>query len=425
MRKIMSIALKAVFAVMLFSKGVYASEIDILLDKLVEKNVLDGYEAQEIRIGTQEEVKKEISRGEHKTLPMWLQMVTISGDVRLRYQYSDNENLAYTRQRGRYRLRLFVNGKINEKVFTGFGFASGENSDPRSTNQTFKDNFGKKNVYIDYVYAEYYPYEWLSIMGGRNKNPIWMTNDMLWDADINPEGFNLKAEAAPNSATKLSTLGGFFILNEIANSYKDPYVLYIQQTLSHRNDANTFAFKSGVTYYDFRNIKDNSTLNYRPSITDGYQQSNSVSGGKYQKNYRVANIDVELKYNLVDPVSLPLVNRSINHIGFFSSYNLNTAIGNARNGWIVGFRFGQEKVEDAGEFQFVYSYRKLEADSWLDTYPDSDFYGGSTNVKGNKFTLTTGILRAFALNFNYFISKPVKGTLKKEKLFQADVNLKF
>ncbi|HAN05530.1 MAG TPA: hypothetical protein DCQ25_09880, partial [Elusimicrobia bacterium] len=116
-----------------------AGELDLLLDRLVEKNVIDPGEAQEIRIGTQEEVKKEISQQRHATLPMWLQTMKLRGDVRLRYQFNDNHNKALTQHRGRFRLRFFADAKVNEKVYMGFGFASGSSADPRSTNQTFGD----------------------------------------------------------------------------------------------------------------------------------------------------------------------------------------------------------------------------------------------------------------------------------------------
>src|SRR3989338_8208200 len=97
-----------------------AGELDLLLDRLVEKNVIDPGEAQEIRIGTQEEVKKEISQQRHATLPMWLQTMKLRGDVRLRYQFNDNHNKALTQHRGRFRLRFFADAKVNEKVYMGF-----------------------------------------------------------------------------------------------------------------------------------------------------------------------------------------------------------------------------------------------------------------------------------------------------------------
>lgn len=403
---------------------VYAGEIDGLLDKLVEKNVLQGWEAQELRINTQEEVKREISEGTHKTLPLWLQTITLGGDIRLRYQESRNKNLPYERQRGRYRVRFFASTKVNEQVIAGFGFASGENSDPRSTNQTFKDNFGKKGLYIDYVYAEYYPYSWLSLAGGRNKNPLWMSSDMLWDSDINPEGVNFKTEFSPSSLFRLQSTGGFFILNEAASAKNDPYARYLQQFFSLRDYDSVFSIKAAITYYDFKYIKGKTPLNYRPSTGEGYLNSNSVLGGKYMYFYRPATLDAEAQANIANPVKIPLVNWNISNAALFGGFVRNTAISHGNIGWLAGLRFGQEKVEDAGQFQFSFSQRRMEKDAWLDTYPDSDFYGGSTGVKGLEYILTVGMLRNFSIVLDYYDSIPI-GSTKRERLFQADINFKF
>ncbi len=65
---------KALFLIALFAAAApaRAGELDILLDRLVDKSVLEPGEAQEIRIGTQEELKKEISQQRNATLPMWV-----------------------------------------------------------------------------------------------------------------------------------------------------------------------------------------------------------------------------------------------------------------------------------------------------------------------------------------------------------------
>jgi len=78
-----------------------------------------------------------------------------------------------------------------------------------------------------------------------------------------------------------------------------------------------------------------------------------------------------------------------------------------------------------GDFQFVYSRRWLEKDSWLDAYPDSDFYSGATDVKGDRYTLSYGIARDFAISANYFNSKPIKNNKKEEKIIQIDIITKF
>ena len=405
-----------------------AGELDILLDRLVEKNVIDPGEAQEIRVETQEETKKEISQQRHSTLPMWIQAMKLRGDVRLRYQFNDNKNKTYNQHRGRYRLRFFVDGKVNEKVYMGFGFASGSSADPRSTNQTFTDNNGKKNLYIDYVFAEYNANDSLAFTAGRTKNPLWMTHDMLWDTDVNLEGLSARLNYQVDDNWQLFSNAGFIMLNESASDPQDPYMLFAQPGLSWRDAGGVYDFKAGAAVYAFRHQKHSAALNHRPAVADGYQQANTLVGGKYKYGYDAITPEFEFNVNILEPVTMPvlgLFGYEVTYAGLFGSQV--KALGHSKNSsaWIAGVKLGQRKVEDAGQWQLRWSLRRLEKDAWLDNYPDSDFYGGSVGVKGSEVLLTLGLLRDFALDLDYYRTAPISGSLKSERLFQADINLKF
>ncbi|HBA60542.1 MAG TPA: hypothetical protein DCZ92_06945 [Elusimicrobia bacterium] len=405
-----------------------AGELDLLLDRLVEKNVLDGGEAQEIRIGTQEEVKKEISQQRHAALPMWVQTLKFRGDVRLRYQYNDNENKKFEQHRGRYRLRFFVDSKVNEKFYTGFGFASGSSADPRSTNQTFGDNNGKKNLYIDYVFAEYNASENLAFSAGRTKNPLWLTSDMLWDADVNLEGISVKVNYPLNYNWRFFATAGYAVLGESLNKTQDPGLLYAQPAVGWHDDDGVYDFKAGAALYGFDHQKHKVPFAYRPSTADGYLQSNTLKGGRYKYGYDSISPEVELNANILDPVAMPLFGLfgyNITYAGLFGNYLQTFDHGAGNKGWIAGLKLGQRKVEDAGQWQFGWSLRQLQKDAWLDNYPDSDFYGGSTGVQGQRYQLALGLMRDFALNLSWFDARPLGGALKRERLLQADINLKF
>ncbi|HCC48667.1 MAG TPA: hypothetical protein DEQ38_11220, partial [Elusimicrobia bacterium] len=243
-------------AVLFFSAAMpaRAGELDLLLDRLVEKNVIDPGEAQEIRVGTQEEVKKEISQQRHATLPLWLQTMKLRGDVRLRYQFNDNHNKALTQHRGRFRLRFFADAKVNEKVYMGFGFASGSSTDPRSTNQTFGDNNAKKSLWIDYVFAEYNASDNLALTAGRTKNPLWLTSDMLWDTDVNMEGLSARVSLPVNYNWDIFANAGFMALAESSSDPKDPYMLFAQPGVTWRDNDGVYDMKAGAAVYAFNNI---------------------------------------------------------------------------------------------------------------------------------------------------------------------------
>lgn len=396
----------------------HAGELNILLDRLVHKKVLEPGEALEIQAGT-------LPRPD---LPAWVQTLKFRGDMRLRYQYNDNENKQLTQHRGRYRLRFSVDAKANDRVSAGFGFAGGSSADPRSTNQTLTDNFGKKNLYIDYAFAEYKASKKLYLAAGRIKNPLWLTNDMLWDTDINMEGLSARFNGPLSHNWKFFANAGYLVLNELPNSTQDPGLLFAQPGLSWTDPGGVHDFKAGAAVYGFNHLKHSLPLNYRPSLADGYQRVNTLASGKYKYSYNAVSPELEFNVNILKPLPLPLLSAlgwKLSYIGIFGNYVQALDHGGDNQGGIGGLKLGQRKVEDAGQWQLRYTVRRLGKDAWLETYPDSDFFGGSTGVKGQEALLALGLLKDFVLELDYYSARPIGGSLKRERLFQVDINVKF
>ena len=167
---------------LLFNYGIVpakAAEVDVLINKLVEKRLLTNEEATQLlkemqKEGTRQEttvketaekVAKETAQKTVKKeseswakLPKWVNRLHFKGDFRLRYQYQDkklDDGTKTKRNRGRYRWRFGVVADVTQdrKVKVGFGLASGS-GDPRSTNQTFTNGFETPDARIDYAYAQ-------------------------------------------------------------------------------------------------------------------------------------------------------------------------------------------------------------------------------------------------------------------------------
>jgi len=213
----------------------YAAEVDVLINKLVEKGILSQQEAgqllnemqkegarQETTVKeTAEKVAKETAqkavKEESKTwakLPTWVDRISVKGDFRLRYQYEDikaDNGDVTNRNRGRYRWRLGVVADVTEdkKWQVGFGLASGS-GDPRSTNH---NDFETPDARLDFAYAQYQPFKEWKIIGGQFKNPIYQTKDLVWDSDIRPQGvtapFNYKVNDQFGHQVGDEVLAGF------------------------------------------------------------------------------------------------------------------------------------------------------------------------------------------------------------------------
>lgn len=72
-----------------------------------------------------------------------------------------------------------------------------------------------------------------------------------------------------------------------------------------------------------------------------------------------------------------------------------------------------------------YSYRRLEKDAWPDVFPDSDFHGGDTNVRGHEAIVNFALWKNIWLALDYYRSQRIVDLKQKENLFQFDFNVKF
>ena len=129
------------------------------------------------------------------------------GDMRLRYEYRGgrfpsndpiNPNDWQELERERYRLRLGLRGTLLDDWFFGLRLETSANA--RSTNVTFGDDTsttspggggpfakGSDGIYVGQAYGGYKGFPGFTFTGGRMPNPF-VTTQLLWDVDINPEG---------------------------------------------------------------------------------------------------------------------------------------------------------------------------------------------------------------------------------------------
>ena len=167
-----------------------------LLDALVKKGVLSDQEAEDIRASAAKEYAQtpagRLSISDHIT------NLKLYGDARFRFEYLDEKpenqtlgatsglgNHATTTERNRYRVRVGADYTFTDNFKAGFELESSSAND--SANQTFGGGYNKFSINVGLLYLQYKPVDWLTLTGGKQRNPIY-TTDLTWDPDINPEG---------------------------------------------------------------------------------------------------------------------------------------------------------------------------------------------------------------------------------------------
>jgi len=388
-----------------FSGTAGAGEIDILVHKLVEKGVLTPAEAQTLLAETKQEVKTQMAKAKLDTVPEWMQRITLKGDFRLREQYQKRDE-SEDRWRARIRARLGLEAMVNEKAKLGIGIATGQN-DPRSTNLTLSDSSGADDIKFDFAYGQYMLTDWLTLTGGKFKNPIWTSwSDLIWDTDINPEG------VAAQFAGKHGNWGwfvnsGYVVLDEYSGSGSDPFMLFVQPGFDY--------FFSDKTNLRFAGIHYNTT-HTEGAVLDYSSESNTGATTGLEYEYDLFGATAQLNMLSLHP--------RVACTSVFADYIYNTDPDDDETGWLVGFGLGEEKIKERGQWQLRYSYRKLERDAVPDILPDSDFFGGATNAKGHEGVLEYGIGKNMSLALDYYKTEQDEGDLE-EDLLQFDWNFRF
>ncbi len=410
MKKIIFSTIAGVVMSLALANQSFSGEINILVNKLVEKGILTPVEAQIILDETKAEVAKEVAQGESYALPKWVQNIKFKGDLRTRYQWEKRKG-SEERHRARIRFRLGSEIKVTDGVKVAAGLATG-GTDPRSTNETLDNTFETSDIRLDYAYAQYAPLSWLTLLGGKIKGtPFWTPSDLLWDSDINPEGIAVNLNHALSSNIDGFFNAGLFILDEASSDTSDPF-MYVLQPGFDAKISDDINLKTAVSYYGFDNIK-GSTLDHSSG-------TNSLSGGVLQYNYDSFGVSAELGFKN------PLGIEAVPYFALLGEYINNFDPSSDNNGFLVGCAVGEKKVGKKGQWQAKYLYRRLERDAFPDTFPDSDFYGGETNAKGHEAIFQYGLLDNVILGFDYYYTEPIKGATKnKEHIFQTDVVFKF
>lgn len=423
---------------LLFNFGIVpsnAAEVDVLINKLVEKGILSQHEAGQLlkemqKEGTRQEtaVKKTAEKVAKETaertvkkesqnwakLPNWVNRIHFKGDFRLRYQYQDkkkSDGTKINRNRGRYRWRFGAVADVTEdkKWQMGFGLCSGS-GDPRSTNQTFTNDFETPDARIDYAYAQYQPFRQWKIIGGQFNNPLYKTKDMVWDSDIRPQGVAAPLKYKVNDRFGFFLNPALFVLQEFKAKEETAWMFVLQPGVRIKPTNGTWIKLAGAWYLN-RDVQGNQ-FEYSSGT------NSTDANGHLLDNYSSVALDGEFGFKFSGPVQ---------KLAFFGQF-IKSDADNDNVGWLAGVKFGRS-LKKFGDWVFEYNYRRLEKDAVLDFMPDSDFYGGKTNAAGHELEFKFGLAKHVSLAMDYYNTRKIDyagdKTDEPENVFQFDVKFKF
>jgi hypothetical protein len=345
----------------------------------------------------------------------WAARTQVKGDVRVRQEtvHAQNSGSKGDQNRQRIRARVGFYSQINPQVDTGIRIATGSGDDARSTNQSMDNYFDKKQLWLDQAYIDFHPaaVKNLHLIGGKMNQPWVSEGDVIWDGDINPEGFAATYKYPLGASAELFGSAGYFNLKDNVDgegyAFQHDLRLYSGQFGARFAPIDGIKATLGASLYAYDNDNDSACGS---ATTTPCQLS---ANGNTTRDFRLYEGFGQLDFgNLPVPLSL------------YGQYVVNQATdSNEDTAWLTG---AKTKV---GDFSFDYNYRDVQRNAVVGAFTDSDFANGYTASRGHKFKVAYDIDKNFALGATYFMARSdaASGSRKDADIdtLQLDLEAKF
>jgi hypothetical protein len=332
----------------------------------------------------------------------WTDRIDLYGDFRLRYEGIESEGFE-RRDRSRFRARFGVTGQVNDSVKVIFQLCSGGDN-PVSCNQSFDEGVSTKDLSIDLAYVDWQATDELNVYAGKMKNPLYRAGSapLVWDGDLNLEGFSAKY----SGDLFFATLGAFSIEERAVT---DDSLMYAGQFGMTFGMGKKSKLTAGLGYFAYTN-----TIGNEPFFF-GIPLGNSVNGdGNYIYDYKDTEVFAQFDSALRNwPLSI------------YAHVVQNNGASEGDMGYAVGAKLGAAKAK--GKLEFSWTYMDVEADSVVAAFNDSDFAGARTDSSGSLIKAKYALAKNIILGGTFFVNEIDKssGDARDYDRLQLDIEFKF
>jgi hypothetical protein len=441
------------------------SEIKQLRGELKQQRSVDS--ATQAQAERAEEQAKSVAR--KSSGADWVSKFTPFGDIRVRHEgfynqptKKDGDGSGPTvtaRNRERLRYRLGLKYTYSDEVSATVRLASGDPNDPISTNETLDGNFGRKHINLDWAFFTLTPGKTfgirpgiVSVTAGKFPNPMFRTDEMVFDEDLSPEGFSETVQLLDKPIGALDQVklhAEQWTFKETSNA-EDGWMFGGQVNPTwHLGD---WLFEGGLAQYSWLN-PDSIAVATSKNSTAFTSSGAPVANSGFNSQLKNTNLVVEKKIqppavngktpaaftsitgfqsgfnqsNLTLAATLPNVLGTM-PIKLYGDYVYNwDAVNDEAHGWQAGARLGQTKVR--GDWSAYSFYEHLGQEAAISAFTYSDFGLGGTNVEGPVVGLDYQLLNPLTLtarsHFTNFIDRPAGMTNPTLIRLQLDALVKF
>lgn len=272
---------------------------DPVVDMLVQKGIITQAEAVKVQGEIAARQTNAVYNQASQSQSIWkvsdaIKSIQLFGDLRLRYEYRGADNIpgnspdTYYRERFRYAFRVGLRGDLFDQFSYGIRLDTANN--PRSPWDTFgtsstggsvtPSDKNSSGIYLGQVYLNWHPTDWFEMTGGRMPQPLY-TTPMLWDSDINPEGFFEKFKYSAGNVDMFVDFGQFDYQNPTSAAQlptSDTFLL-TWQLGANVKIGKDMSFKVAPVVYTYAGVGTSGGLN-ETFVGQGFNGQNvGVPGG--------------------------------------------------------------------------------------------------------------------------------------------------
>ena len=316
-----------------------------------------------------------------------------SGDFRLRYENTENQEPGLKLFEGRHRevvrFRAGMTKQINESLNFGARIATGSSDDPNTADVTLGNFVDDLEISLDQLYLEWAGTDFL-FKGGKFPNPFRRT-DLVWDGDVNPQGVSGSYSFSQNA--KLT--GMFSIIDEHSTSRIPDSQMFGGQFEFTTKPSDNVSFTLAGGYYDY----DITSLTASHSDAGDTRSNNVIFDSTGAATAYVSDFD------LLDIIAV------FEYHGFGEDYPVRFVVDFVKN-------LGAEVDEDQGfmldlfignaskrnDMRFRYGYSEAETDAMLAAF-SNDNTTIASNYTQHTFTLDYVALDNTTLNLTWYLFK--------------------
>jgi hypothetical protein len=404
-----------------------ASRTDRLMKLLVAQGVVTAEEAMLVTGAKVEpETQVKVAAAEPAAPPApekkkssWTDRVKFSGDVRLRYEGFSKDDAFYNDRRDRFRIRLRPGLVINitDSMRVGVQLRNGDPDDPVSNNTSFDGGLQAKHFNLAQGYLEIDATDRFRFIGGKFDPKSWWTvSDFQWDDDVTVEGLmqNLTLASGKGSFKGLKLATYQYMLEE-GSAASDAYLYGAQIRGDFKlNDRNSLGLGAGFDLWDDPQAVANLTISGK---LGGNKMTNLLDDNdQLVSDFEILNLFAEWKNSSSKkwPVKLNLF------------YYQNLGASGIAEDQDTGY-FGRLQVGDyknPGQVAFRYSRYYAEPDALFYAFTQSDT-SRSSDVAAHRFDLRIGAVKRSYFNITWYNTRPTYHEDEPLNRWQVDYIVRF